>query len=146
PRTRLKTYLQLAVATRQLSYQPIDRSRLVRNLSQKPDLPLAPALRERYRMLQLRRIKRHKSLDILPHGPSSMPEARLRPPQPPPILLLKGRTTTLSGVITSRASGLAEPLISSEVCERSLKHANVEPIWNLLQGTAPAWHLSCCFN
>ena len=93
-RTGLKTCLQLAVAARQLRYQPRDCRRLVRDLSQKADLAPAPALRDRYRMLQLRRIKRDKTLAILPHGPSSMPEARLGPPEQPSILSgMKGRAT-----------------------------------------------------
>ena len=93
-RAGLKTYLQLAVATRQLPYQPLDRRRLVRDLSEKADLALAAAVRHRDRMLQLRRIKRDKTLAILLHGPSSMPEARLGPPEQPSILSgMNGRAT-----------------------------------------------------
>jgi hypothetical protein len=93
-RAGLKTYLQLAVATRQLPYQPLDRRRPVRDLSQKADLALAAAFRDRYRVLQLRVSNATKTLAILPDGPSSMPEARLGPPEQPSILFgMKGRAT-----------------------------------------------------
>jgi hypothetical protein len=90
----LKTYLQLAVAARQLRYQPLDHRRLVRDLSEKADLALAAAFRDRHRMPQLRRIQPDKTLAILPHGSSPMPEARLGPPEQPSILFgMKGRAT-----------------------------------------------------
>ena len=85
-RAGLKAHLQLAVASRQLLDHPFNRRRLGRELAEKPDLALAAAFRERNRMLQLRRIERDKPLAILPHGPSSMPEARLGPSEQPSIL------------------------------------------------------------
>src|SRR5690348_4794610 len=93
-RAGFETCLQMAVALSQLPYQLLDRCRLVRDLANKPDLTLAPAFRNRHRVLQLSRIKPDVHLAILPHGPSSMPEARLGPSEQPSIIFdMKGRTT-----------------------------------------------------
>lgn len=96
-RASLKTCPQMAIATGQLTYQPLNRCRLVRDLANKPYLALAPTFRDHNRMLQLSRIKRDVHLAIPPHGPSSMPEARLGPSEQPSIIFdMKGRPTGLN--------------------------------------------------
>src|ERR1700738_2834762 len=87
-RTRLITEMQLAIAASQLADQPLYHRRRTRYIAEKAHLAAALALGNRHRMLRLRRVERDKRFAILPHGPPSVHEARLRPPQQPPLLFL----------------------------------------------------------
>src|SRR6516225_8677356 len=90
--------MQLLVAARQLSDHPLDcRGRAV-DLAQIPISPSRPTSANRHCVLLLRRVKPDKGFAILLHGPPSVHEARLGPPEQPSHDkgLVKGRITGTS--------------------------------------------------
>jgi hypothetical protein len=89
--------MQLAVALRQLAGQTLDPRRRARDVADKANLAAVPALGDRYRVLGLRRVERNGGFAILTHGPPSVHEARLGPPEQPSFLYCsKGRAAGLS--------------------------------------------------
>jgi hypothetical protein len=75
--------MQPAVSSRQSPDHPIDRQRTVLDLAKKPDFPDPAAFRDRHRVLLLGDIKSHKDFAMLSHGPPTVREARLGPPEQP---------------------------------------------------------------
>ena len=65
-RSRLIAEVQFAIATAQLADQPLNRTRRVRHLAEKPYLTSTPAIGNRNRVLGLRDIERDKGFAILP--------------------------------------------------------------------------------
>src|SRR3984893_4746706 len=86
-RTRFVAEVQLLVAARRhLSDHPLDcRGRAV-DLAQIPDLALATDIGDRHCVLLFRCVKPDKGFAILLHGPRSVHEARLGPPEQPSYL------------------------------------------------------------
>jgi hypothetical protein len=96
-RLRLVAEMQLAVAAGQLADQPLHRPRRTRYLADKPNLAAATAVGDRDRMLGLCHVESDKGFAILPHGPPSVHEARLGPPeQPSPLFCTKGWVASLT--------------------------------------------------
>jgi hypothetical protein len=93
-RPGLKADMQSAVARRQSLDRPLDRSRAVFDLAEKPDFPGPASLRERHRVFLLGDVKSDKNFAMLSHGPPSVHEARLGLPEQPSFLYCtKGRAT-----------------------------------------------------
>ncbi len=66
--------------------RPLDRQRTVLDIAEKPNFPAAAPFRDRYRVLLLGDVESHKNFAILSHGPPSVHEARLGPPEQPSFL------------------------------------------------------------
>jgi hypothetical protein len=82
------------VSSRQSLDRPLDRQRSVFDIAEKPDFPGPATLRDRHSVLHLRDIESHESFAILSHGPPSVHEARLGPPEQPSFFnCTKGRAT-----------------------------------------------------
>jgi hypothetical protein len=97
-RTGFVADMQRRITLRQLADQLLDCRRRAVDLAKIPDLTVAPGIGDRHRMLLLRRVKSDKRFTISLHGPPSVHEARLGPPEQPSYLYCtKGRTTDLSG-------------------------------------------------
>jgi hypothetical protein len=75
--------MQPVVSVSQSFDRPLDRRRIVLNIAHKPDFPGSATLRDRHRVLLLGDIESHESFAILSHGPPSVHEARLGPPEQP---------------------------------------------------------------
>src|SRR5689334_2704869 len=71
----------------QLLDEPLDARRRILDLAQEPHLASASSLGNRHRVLRLGNIKRDKNCAIFSHGPPSVHEARLGPPEQPSFLL-----------------------------------------------------------
>jgi hypothetical protein len=96
-RPGLKADMQSAVALRQSLDRPLDRSRAVFDVAEKPDFPRPASLRERHRVFLLGDVKSDKNFAMLSHGPPSVHEARLGLPEQPSFLYCtKGRATGAS--------------------------------------------------
>jgi len=96
-RTGFIANVQLCIARRKLAEHLCHRRRRAVDLTEISDLPVAPAIGDRHRMLVLRRVKANKSFAILLHGPPSVHEARLGPPEQPSLLYCtKGRAAALN--------------------------------------------------
>src|SRR5512144_3076477 len=90
--------MQRRITLRQLADQLLDRRRRAVDLAKLPDLTVAPDIGDRYRVLLLRRVKSDEGFAILLHGPPSVHETRLGPPEHPSYLYCtRRRTTDLSG-------------------------------------------------
>ena len=89
--------MQLPIAAGQLADQPLHRRRRTRYLTDKPNLAATTAVGNRYGMLGLGNVESDKCFAILPHGPPSVHEARLGPPEQPSLLFCtKGRAASLT--------------------------------------------------
>jgi hypothetical protein len=75
--------MQPLIATGQLADGSFDRRRRSVDLAQIPDFTVSAGIGDRHRMLVLRRINPDKRFVILLHGPPSVHEARLGPPEQP---------------------------------------------------------------
>ncbi len=95
-RTSLLADVQPTISTSQLLDRPLNRCRRVLDLADESHLARATALGNCYRVLRLCHVKTDKRSAIIPHGPSSMREARLGPSEQPSNYRLKGRTTDLT--------------------------------------------------
>jgi len=97
-RTGFVANTQRRVSLRQLAEHLLDRRRRAVDLAEIPNLTFTTDIGDRHRVLLLRRIERNKEFAIFLHGPPSVHEARLGPPEQPSYLYCtKGRTTDLSG-------------------------------------------------
>ena len=95
-RTSLVADVQPTISTSQLLDRPLNRCRRVLDLADESHLARATALGNRYRVLRLCHVKTDKRSATIPHGPSSMREARLGPSEQPSNYRMKGRTTDLT--------------------------------------------------
>jgi len=87
----------MVVSVSQSFDRPLDRRRIVLNIAHKPDFPGSATLRDRHGVLPLGDIESHENFAILSHGPPSMHEARLGPPEQPSFFnCTKGRATGAS--------------------------------------------------
>jgi hypothetical protein len=78
--------MQPGVSVSQSFDRPLDRRRIVLDIAHKPDLPGSATLRDRHGVLLLGDIESHENFAILSHGPLSVHEARLGPPDQPSFL------------------------------------------------------------
>ena len=86
--------MQPLVSVRQSLDRPLDRQRTVLDIAEKPDFPGPATLRDRHGVLLLGDIESHENFAILSHGPPSVHEARLGPPEQPSFSnCTKGRAT-----------------------------------------------------
>ena len=86
--------MQPVVSVSQSLDRPLDRRRVVLDIAHKPDFPGSATLRDRHRVLLLGDIESHENFAILSHGPPSVHEARLGPPEQPSFFnCTKGRAT-----------------------------------------------------
>jgi hypothetical protein len=86
--------MQPVVSVSQSFDRPIDRRRIVLNIAHKPNFPGSVTLCDRHGVLLLADIESHKNLAILSHGPPSVHEARLGPPEQPSLFnCTKGQAT-----------------------------------------------------
>jgi hypothetical protein len=84
----------MVVSVSQSFDRPLDRRRIVLDIAHKPDFSGSATLRDRHGALLLGDIESHQNFAILSHGPASMHEARLGPPEQPSFLpCMKGRVT-----------------------------------------------------
>jgi hypothetical protein len=84
--TRLIAKMQLVVALRQLPGQALDPRRRTGDVAEEAHLAASPAIGNRHRVLRLRRVESNIGFAILCHGPPSVHEARLGPPEQPSLL------------------------------------------------------------
>src|SRR5262245_54974104 len=85
-RPSLIAEIQFGIASGQFADQPLYNRRRTCHIAQKADLAATPTVRDRHRMLCLRRVEGNKRFAMLPHGPPSVHEARLAPPEQPSLL------------------------------------------------------------
>jgi hypothetical protein len=86
--------MQPVVSVSQSFDRPLDRHRIVLDIAHKPDFPGSATLRDRHGVLLLGDVESNKNFAILSHGPPSVHEARLGPPEQPSFLpARKGRAT-----------------------------------------------------
>ncbi len=86
--------MQPVVSVNQSFDRPLDRRRIVLDIAHKPDFLGSATLRNRHRVLLLGDIESHENFAILSHGPPSVREARLGPPEQPSFFnCTKGRAT-----------------------------------------------------
>jgi len=86
--------VQPVVSSRQSFDRLLNRQRTVLDIAEKPNFPGSATLRDRHGVLLLGDIERHENFAILSHGPPSVHEARLGPPEQPSFLnCTKGRAT-----------------------------------------------------
>ena len=103
-RPGLKADMQLAVPGRQSLDRLLDRQWAVLDIAEKPHFSLPPPFRDRHRVLLLGDIKSHENFAMLLHGPPSVHEARLGPPEQPSFLpARKGGPPAQPANMTSRA-------------------------------------------
>ncbi len=86
-RPGLEADMQPVVSVSQSFDRPLDRRRIVLNIAYKPDFPGPATLRDRHGVLLLGDIESHENFAILLHGPPSVHEARLGPPEQPSFYL-----------------------------------------------------------
>src|SRR6185437_7521199 len=79
--------MQPVIAVGQSFDRPLDRHRIVLNIAHKPNFPGSATLRDRHRVLLLGDIESYENFAILSHGPPSVHEARLGPPEQPSFFL-----------------------------------------------------------
>ena len=95
--------VQPVVSVSQSFDRPLDRRRIVLDIAHKPDFPGSATLRDRHRVLLLGDIESHENFAILSHGPPSVREARLGPPEQPSFLpARKGGPPAQPANMTSR--------------------------------------------
>jgi hypothetical protein len=85
-RPSFKTNMQPIVSARQSLDRSLDRQRAVLDVAEKPHFSLPPSFCNRHSVLPLGDIKSHENFAMLLHGPPSVREARLGPPEQPSFL------------------------------------------------------------
>ena len=85
-RSGFKTDMQPAVSLRQSLDRPLDRQWTVLDIAEKPDFSRPAPFRDRNCVPLLGDIESHKSFAMLSHGPPSVHEGRLGPPEQPSFL------------------------------------------------------------
>jgi hypothetical protein len=92
-RPGLKADVQLVVPGRKSLDRLLDRQRAVLDIAEKSHFSLPPSFRDRHGVLLLGDIKSHENFAMLSHGPLSVHEARLGPPEQLSFTCTKGRAT-----------------------------------------------------